>query len=490
MTGGFNLNIEEAIQFVVDEVEDPALEHPLLEDTFKNKVRRSKTIVHRMKKIGDLHRYLKRFEHVAPVGDSKRELYDRFKELQLKTYEDLYPEFLEKFKDNLDDVTVIDDFVIGKEYSSWDISIFSQTYDTQSGIYLIGEEPNYQAIFVKATFEQGKYPNQWIKPNETLKYYMYSQRKVFKKEYKYNAAILQSDVTNTPIYVFQKEGTRLFLKGIFQYESDHHDPTDGSRWFILQKMNSLATNKILTEEEYDQEIQRQVKRAKNDTSKARKERLSKADKIPAKVMVSSTQFKRNPDVIAEVLERADGICEKCKKPAPFLREDLTPYLEVHHIKPLADGGEDTVENAVALCPNCHREAHHAAKVTTVAAGILIENNKVLIAQRGGNDSLAGKWEFPGGKLMKDETPIRALRRELFEELGIKVRVRKYFGESVYSYSSGVIRLMAYYVRRSTGDFQLNVHQDIQFVDFAELDKYDFLPADIPLVDKLIKVHSS
>jgi len=83
-----------------------------------------------MKKIGDLHRYLKRFEVPAPVGDPNREIYDRFKELNLKTSEDLYPEFVEKFKDYMDDVTVLDDFVIGKEYTSWDISIFAQTYDT------------------------------------------------------------------------------------------------------------------------------------------------------------------------------------------------------------------------------------------------------------------------------------------------------------------------------------------------------------------------
>ena len=44
--------------------------------------------------------------------------------------------------------------------------------------------------------------------------------------------------------------------------------------------------------------------------------------------------------------------------APFLRiKDDTPFLEVHHIQPLAEGGKDTVKNTVALCPNCHREAH-------------------------------------------------------------------------------------------------------------------------------------
>ncbi len=89
--------------------------------------------------------------------------------------------------------------------------------------------------------------------------------------------------------------------------------------------------------------------------------LSKSPKIPEKVQVVSVGYKRNPTVIVAVLRRADGVCEKCNKKAPFLRQsDGTPYLEVHHKKLLSDGGEDTIENAYALCPNCHREAHFGA----------------------------------------------------------------------------------------------------------------------------------
>jgi 5-methylcytosine-specific restriction protein A len=79
------------------------------------------------------------------------------------------------------------------------------------------------------------------------------------------------------------------------------------------------------------------------------------------VPVFTFEFVRNTDVVAEVLLRANGICEACRTPAPFIRrKDKSPYLEVHHRKPLADGGEDTVANAVAVCPNCHRQAHYGA----------------------------------------------------------------------------------------------------------------------------------
>jgi 5-methylcytosine-specific restriction protein A len=90
----------------------------------------------------------------------------------------------------------------------------------------------------------------------------------------------------------------------------------------------------------------------------RQQRLAVAPRVPERFAVIASVFERNPDVIAEVLLRANGTCEKCHRVAPFARRsDGTPYLEVHHWKPLSEGGEDTVENAGALCPNCHREAH-------------------------------------------------------------------------------------------------------------------------------------
>jgi 5-methylcytosine-specific restriction protein A len=63
-------------------------------------------------------------------------------------------------------------------------------------------------------------------------------------------------------------------------------------------------------------------------------------------------------VIVEVLKRANGICENCHNPAPFIRKkDNSPYLEVHHKIHLSNKGEDSVENAIAVCPNCQRELH-------------------------------------------------------------------------------------------------------------------------------------
>ncbi|WP_367180594.1 HNH endonuclease [uncultured Jannaschia sp.] len=78
----------------------------------------------------------------------------------------------------------------------------------------------------------------------------------------------------------------------------------------------------------------------------------------AKTSGSSLRFVRDPNVVAWILHQAAGLCEVCARPAPFHRADGEPYLEVHHVRPLGEGGPDTTDNAVACCPNCHRRLHH------------------------------------------------------------------------------------------------------------------------------------
>ena len=125
----------------------------------------------------------------------------------------------------------------------------------------------------------------------------------------------------------------------------------------------------------------------------------------------------------------------------------------------------------------------------VTAAIILKDNKVLIAQRAPEDNLAGKWEFPGGKIEHGETPQECLKREIREELDTDIEVSDFFGESIYAYHSGTIKLMAFWCKWISGDFTLKVHSHIAWVNRHELDLYDFAPADIPLVEKLKSVLS-
>ena len=72
---------------------------------------------------------------------------------------------------------------------------------------------------------------------------------------------------------------------------------------------------------------------------------------------SSKQYNRNPWVAEHAKRVAQGICQLCENPAPFKDEHGEPFLETHHIKWMAKGGMDTIENTIALCPNCHRRMH-------------------------------------------------------------------------------------------------------------------------------------
>ena len=79
---------------------------------------------------------------------------------------------------------------------------------------------------------------------------------------------------------------------------------------------------------------------------------------PHFIEVTNQIIQRDSKVKVWVLKNANGICELCSKEAPFIGTDGSPYLEVHHIRHLSNGGTDTIYNTVALCPNCHRELHY------------------------------------------------------------------------------------------------------------------------------------
>lgn len=79
---------------------------------------------------------------------------------------------------------------------------------------------------------------------------------------------------------------------------------------------------------------------------------------------------RSAAVKEYALKRANGICECCNKEAPFNKPNGEPYLEVHHINRLSDGGPDKPEWVAAVCPNCHGEAHHGENKKTVKEKLL------------------------------------------------------------------------------------------------------------------------
>jgi 5-methylcytosine-specific restriction endonuclease McrA len=98
---------------------------------------------------------------------------------------------------------------------------------------------------------------------------------------------------------------------------------------------------------------------------------------PERAATTVVQIKRDPAVKAWVVEFAKGRCELCKKVAPFKDDDGDPFLELHHVHPLGDDGPDTITNAVALCPNCHRACHLSRSRRRLAAVLYRRCSRLL-----------------------------------------------------------------------------------------------------------------
>lgn len=114
-----------------------------------------------------------------------------------------------------------------------------------------------------------------------------------------------------------------------------------------------------------------LKKLEHETARlyfASGQRIPRGQASPARLPVTTEQFVRDAAVVAYILKNADGRCECCQGRAPFIKPDGIPFLEVHHLKRLASGGSDTISNAIAVCPNCHRELHYGAR-----AGELVDN---------------------------------------------------------------------------------------------------------------------
>ena len=120
----------------------------------------------------------------------------------------------------------------------------------------------------------------------------------------------------------------------------------------------------------------------------------------------------------------------------------------------------------------------------VAAAIIWSEGKVLIARRKyGRHS--GKWEFPGGKIKKGESPEEALKREFQEEFGSIIKVQRFFLESRFLIEGDPYRLLAYRAVHCSGELLLTDHDRIEWVRPESLAGFDLAEPDIPIAEKLV-----
>ena len=120
---------------------------------------------------------------------------------------------------------------------------------------------------------------------------------------------------------------------------------------------------------------------------------------------------------------------------------------------------------------------------TVVAALIKKNNKYLIAKRStGSEEVLGKWEFPGGKVEKNESEEDAIERQIKEEFEMNIKAIRFLTNNICEYPSKTIDLRLYECKYISGDFHLHDHSEYVFVNKNNIIDYDLAPADIPLAE--------
>ncbi len=126
-------------------------------------------------------------------------------------------------------------------------------------------------------------------------------------------------------------------------------------------------------------------------------------------------------------------------------------------------------------------------VLVAAVALVNTNEEILLAQRPEGKSMAGLWEFPGGKVEEGESPEFALCRELEEELGIDVRecCLAPLGFASHSYDDFHLMMPLYVCRMWNGVPESKEQQALEWVKPKDLSKYEMPAADIPLIYQIL-----
>lgn len=348
------MSVEQAIRFVCDELFDPTINHPEIGEKPRNIAKNFRVWATEMTHTGnllDLLNFLNKSQSPVVFEDQVR--------LGITTITDILPKFKRKFADELEDRLTTDNLQVGADYSTRMIHAICGSYDLRSGgiLPVWDGAGSVDFVAIKATLNGGTYENRWIESRRRLKYFMKAISGNFSESYRDNAAIINNPQKPVLAFVRETSSSRFTYYGRFFLLSIQTEE-DGSKWFDLASWgDGMSQIAYITDVEHS--LNDKVKASQRMDATERRKRLEAAASQPGKQRVVTTAYQRNPDVIAEVLYRANGVCESCGKNAPFERlSDGSPFLEVHHKVPLAQNGPDTVENAAALCPNCHRREHY------------------------------------------------------------------------------------------------------------------------------------
>ncbi len=126
-------------------------------------------------------------------------------------------------------------------------------------------------------------------------------------------------------------------------------------------------------------------------------------------------------------------------------------------------------------------------MTEVVAALIWDNDRFMICQRPANKARPLLWEFVGGKVEVDETKEQALIRECKEELDIRLEIGEVFTETVHKYPDITIRLTVFNAKIAEGVPKLIEHNDLKWITSDEIPRYEFCPADVGILERIMKI---
>ncbi|MCK9166740.1 MAG: (deoxy)nucleoside triphosphate pyrophosphohydrolase [Acholeplasmatales bacterium] len=127
------------------------------------------------------------------------------------------------------------------------------------------------------------------------------------------------------------------------------------------------------------------------------------------------------------------------------------------------------------------------KQIEVCAALIKKDDKYFVVQRGPKGEVAFKWEFPGGKIEKNETHKEALKREIKEELNVDIEVNDFLMTVNHEYQTFNLTMHAYNSKIIAGTLKMREDQNnCLWLKPTEMNNYDFAAADLPIIEKLIK----
>ena len=180
-----------------------------------------------------------------------------------------------------------------------------------------------------------------------------------------NKTLNESNINGVYVYLFEVfEVNNYIYRGQVKLSEDPYQEKQKDEDGILRNvwvfpLKSVDNHEVIIDKEIiDSNFDKKEKKARrlSDGELEGKAKESQSKKTSVRTTTSKT-YERNPYVTEFAKRRANGICQLCGEPAPFKNKLGEPYLETHHIVWLSNGGSDTIENTVALCPNCHRKMH-------------------------------------------------------------------------------------------------------------------------------------